>query len=626
MRRVALLLTALALWASAEDLASTLKEVATYEYGGDSAAVRRLEEAAHKAAGTPHAAALEQQVLKAFSSVRTDAGTAVFARALSLIGSEASVPTLAPMLMRPATAEMARYALERIPGSASVKAVRMALPNVPSESKPGVIATLGRRNDSGAVAALKPLLNSSDSALATAAASALGMIRTPAARDALVAARPTDAVAFALLEQGQNSAGADAARIYKKLWTPRQPEAIRIAALLGLARVEPKLTTPTLISALQSESPAIQAMAIGQLAVLDRAELAKRFTELPSRAQVQAVSALINAGKADVVPVLEEALTSKDESVRVASLQGLARLGSAKHIEALANRAASSTGDEQTVARAALGGIRGKDADAAVLSALKTAGPKVKVELIRAVGERAVTTAPAILIEYATDSDRKVRSESIRALRDTAGEEQVRPLLELLLKTEDENERAELERTVAAAIRRSNGASVGELTRAYQSTRDTELQSALLAVMATVGNSASLPAIREAVKSNDADLQRAGINALAAWPSPEPADDLLTIARDASAPGLQVLAIRGYIKVVQIPSTRPPAQTARMLGAALPLAKRPAEKKAVIAAAQRVVAPESLEVVKAAAADPAVAAEAQAAITALERGLLYRKK
>jgi hypothetical protein len=62
-----------------------------------------------------------------------------------------------------------------------------------------------------------------------------------------------------------------------------------------------------------------------------------------------------------------------------------------------------------------------------------------------------------------------------------------------------------------------------------------------------------------------------------------------------------------------------------LLAAALAAAKRSEEKKIVIAAAQRVVTPESLQLVKSVAADPAVSAEAQNAITALERALSYRR-
>ena len=112
--------------------------------------------------------------------------------------------------------------------------------------------------------------------------------------------------------------------------------------------------------------------------------------------------------------------------------------------------------------------------------------------------------------------------------------------------------------------------------------------------MAAVGNSDALPVVRQALKSTDADVQRAAINALASWPSADPADDLLTIAQTSTNPSQQVLALRGYVKLVQIPSNRPPAETSKLLVRAMAAAKRPDEKKLVIAAAQRVITPESL--------------------------------
>jgi HEAT repeat protein len=616
---------ALAAAAYAADISATLEQVATYEYGKEPASVRQLEFIVTKAGGTPEAASLEKQIVGAFASTKTLAGKDALCRALAVIGTSTSVPTLAPMLTDAETAEMARYALEQIPGTAASEALRAALPKAPTASKPGIVVSLGRRKDTASVAAIKPLLASPEALLANAAASALGQIGDAASRDALVAAKPSQAVTDALLVIAQKAPSTSAATIYKRLYATENPEAVRMAALRGLARANPKEAIPVLTAALKSDSQSLQGIAIRELATVEGAGLSKRMSDLPPKAQVRALAALIDSGKPDVLPVLEQSLTHSDESVRVAALHGIAKLGSAKQIAALASRAASTTGDEQAAARSALGSLRGKDADAAVLSAIDAADPKVKVELIRAAGERGIPTAPETLLKSATDTNRPVRAESIRALRETAGTAHVPALVALLVKTEDENDRMEYERTVAAAIRRSKEAPVVELTKAYQAAADPDLQTSLLSVMAAVGNNESLPIIREALKSKEVDVQRAAINALSSWPSPDPMNDLLTLAQTATSPSQQVLALRGYVKLVQIPTNRPPAETAKMLAAALGAAKRPDEKKVVIAAAQRVMAPESLELVKSVASDPAVAAEAKNAITALERGLSYRR-
>lgn len=626
MKRV-LILGAIAVASmAAADLAPILKQVESYEYGQNPAAVRGLEQAALQSAGTPDAAAIEKQVIAAFPGAKTEAARDVLFKALAIVGSNAAVPLLASKLTDPKTVEMARYALEQIPGDASTAALRAALPKVPATAQAGIAVSLGKRKDTAAPGILKPLLASTDPATANAVATALRHIGTAEARQALLAAKPTNAVSDALLEIAER-APAGSAAIYRHLYSKANTEAVQIAALHGLSRTDPQAATPLLLAALKSDSTRLQATAIRELAAIEGADLAKRIPASSPRVQVQIIAALVDSASVGgpLAPILEQQLASSNESVRIAALNGIARFGSAKQIPLLASRAASSSGDEQAAARAALGMVRGKNADAAILSAIATADPKVKIELIRATGERGIASASPVLLRTATDVDSKIRTESIRALRETAGPAEVPSLVGLLVKSEDETDREEFERTVAAAIRRSKDAPIEELVRAYQSSTDPDVQSSILGVLAAVGNNSALPLLRNALRASDADVQRAALNALAAWPTPEPMSDLLTIAQTSGNLSRQVLALRAYVRLAQIPSNRPPAETAQLLAAAMAAAKRPEEKKIVIAAAQRVVAPESLELVKGALHDPGVSAEAKAAVTALERGLMYRR-
>jgi hypothetical protein len=62
-----------------------------------------------------------------------------------------------------------------------------------------------------------------------------------------------------------------------------------------------------------------------------------------------------------------------------------------------------------------------------------------------------------------------------------------------------------------------------------------------------------------------------------------------------------------------------------MLKAAMAAATHPDEKRAVLAVAQRLVCPESLELARLAIEDPMVTAEARLAVTTLERALSFVK-
>jgi HEAT repeat protein len=163
-------------------------------------------------------------------------------RKLRIIGTAASVPTLATLLPQKEHSHMARYALELMPAPEAGKALRDALPNVSAELQVGVISSLGDRGDAESVGPLSALLSAADTAVARAAAFALGAIRTAAASQALAKAKPsaevksaaTDAslsCAEAMLADGKKT---EALMIYKGLSGEDQPKHVRLAATRGM--------------------------------------------------------------------------------------------------------------------------------------------------------------------------------------------------------------------------------------------------------------------------------------------------------------------------------------------------------------------------------------------------------
>jgi len=106
-----------------------------------------------------------------------------------MIGTAASVPSLAALLGDADNSHMARFALERIPAAEAAQALRDALSTVPASLQIGMIESLGGRGDAASVPALARLLTG-DAKLATAAATALGHIHTPEALAALSSADP----------------------------------------------------------------------------------------------------------------------------------------------------------------------------------------------------------------------------------------------------------------------------------------------------------------------------------------------------------------------------------------------------------------------------------------------------
>jgi len=172
------------------------------------------------------------------------AGKQFVCRELSIIGTEQSVPVLAKMLTGEETSDMARYALERIPGTAVNDALRRVLRQAKGKPKVGIINSLGQRRDTRAVRALSRLVGNRDQTVAAAAAAALGQIADSRATEALAAAKDKVSGKLQMLVLDSYLRCADqlvaegdkakALAIYKELQKEGMPKPIRTAALRGI--------------------------------------------------------------------------------------------------------------------------------------------------------------------------------------------------------------------------------------------------------------------------------------------------------------------------------------------------------------------------------------------------------
>jgi len=215
----------------------------TFDWGQDTKVLAAIDQAVISTRGDDaQRQALEDRLAATLKAdVPLDAKQFV-CRKLMVIGTSASVSTLAELLTDEKLAHMARYALERIPAPEAAAALRDALPKLAGALKVGVISSLGTRKDAASVPALGELAGDGDPLVARAAAFALGVIRTPEAARALSQAPAADEVksavtdaslacAESLLAAGKNL---DALAIYKGLVAGDPPKHVKLAATRGM--------------------------------------------------------------------------------------------------------------------------------------------------------------------------------------------------------------------------------------------------------------------------------------------------------------------------------------------------------------------------------------------------------
>lgn len=158
--------------------AEALAAMQAWEFGDTRETLTVVEDIVRDAANGPDSGAALAATLAGLLSdpATTHDARQFICRQLAIIGTEAEVPALAPLLLDPATSDMARYALEPIPGAAVDAALLAALPQTQGAAKIGIITSLGARRTGEARTALTPLAADPDPAVAAAATAALAQL------------------------------------------------------------------------------------------------------------------------------------------------------------------------------------------------------------------------------------------------------------------------------------------------------------------------------------------------------------------------------------------------------------------------------------------------------------------
>jgi HEAT repeat protein/type 1 glutamine amidotransferase/sugar phosphate isomerase/epimerase len=617
-----------------------LAKLATYDYGDDPAPATELDELVSASQATPAVGqAVEARLLEFLQSNATLAGKNAVLREIRLIGSSASVPVLAPMLAREESAEMARYALAAIPGPAADQALRAGLGRAPNDRvRIGIVSSLGERRDEKAVPALAALLSSSNPEIGSAAAAALANIADRPALSALAAAasnagravRELMAEAYVTCADQLAARGdtAAAVNVYRKMMAPGEPARIRTRALAGLAAAERRKAVPVLAAEIQSGDSERQAVAIGLLNGIAGPDITRMlvawFPKLPASGQVHLLTALAHRGDVSARPVITAALASSTPEVRAAALTALGRLGDASSVRTLAEAAAAGKEPEQSAARRSLSMLRGADIDRAIITGIASGAGGVKAELILAAGERGAAGAADALTRAALDSGPEVRRAALRALRTVGGPTQIPALLDLLLKASTAPERRDATQTLATVLKRAQPAPVNAIISAYHAAPARPSRLSLIEVLGQTSNDEALPLLRAGVRDPDPEIARAAILALSDWDNPAPLADLLDFVKSGPPPpaaNLQVLAVRGVLKLMVLDSRRPASENGRLLAEIMALASQTPEKLTVLSLLPYFPCKESLEAAQAALRDPAIAGEAKVALAQVNEAL-----
>ncbi|MCP4455826.1 MAG: hypothetical protein GY809_30575, partial [Planctomycetes bacterium] len=620
-----------------ESLSADYSAIESYDFGTSREALAKIE-AEIRSMPTNMYPKIEAQLIKALNDSDSSIGAKQFCcRMLRRIGSAQSVPSLAKLLADQELSHMARFALQLMPTPEAGAALRQAVTELDGDLRTGVIGTLGLRGDHRAVAELTPLVSANDRQTAQAAIKALGRIGGQRSSRALQAAKVLralkterdDALLMCADSLVANDKAKQAMKIYQSLSQPAYSTWTRIAAYQGLIKADPEQAGTIILGLLKHNNLHLQRAAGKFLAQTPgkamTQSLAGQLASLEPEAQVLLLSALETRQDKTAARFVLDAASGDNAEVRMAAIKTLGVLGGNEHVVFLA-RTSMEKNAHGKAAQDSLKRMTGPGiTEALIKQALSNAPVTLRVSVIDVLVARRELNAARALCQVAKDPNVQVRRGAYKGLGTLAGAKEVPDMVSLLLAADSASDRLALERALVATVGRAGTMDATPVLKGFNQANN-DAKGNLLAVLPVLGTDDALAAVGPLLKSENVTLRKNAIRALSKWPNGKPLDTLLDIAENESDPVQQVLALRGYIQLLSVPTNRSAVKTIACLTEALTAAKRADEKQLILAALVKYPCKEALTLATRLKEDSNLSREADMAITKIKQLLLNLNK
>ncbi|NLF16095.1 MAG: DUF1080 domain-containing protein [Lentisphaerae bacterium] len=511
---------------------------------------------------------------------------------LQLVGRDEAVPALAARLSDARLGDPAVRALCQIGTPAARAALRQALAGAPPGVALPLVHALGSLRDVEAIPAIVAHLGAADPSIRQAALLASADCGAAAASEAILAAAssadPTERRlgirAAVLLAQRLHAAGRPAEALALQKALAGLPEGALPALSLRVDLLGVGALDDLIAAAAGADVPRREmALRLGQ-ALPGQAVTAAWCAALPRMEPPAARAALVAMlGRRQdraALPVLRQMLADADAGVRAAAMKAFVHGAPDVAMTPLVDIVATGSAEDVAAGRALLTWAGGAELPSAAAAALGKATPAGKAALLELLASRqASEQAPAVLALLG-DGEASVRLAVLKTLETLGSADEVPAVLEFTLATQAAAERRAAQRALTAICRRQPAAAAPVV--AALKAASGEARVGLLGLAATLGGAEALAVVVADTASPDEAVRLAAVKALGEWPDDAAAAPLIGLARGTADPRTRVLALRGYVRAVTLPTRRPAAETAALLGQAWALAATADERRLVL--------------------------------------------
>ena len=579
--------------AHAITLDEAIEKLETHKFGRNQEALDFLRETAVTSYSDPAVRKkLNEGLVRILDSNAAYDAKQFVCRQLALTATEEHIPVLARQLGDEKMTHMALYVLTHIDSPGVDKALLSALKTTNGNVRLGITNMLGNRRCTDAVKPLGELMISGGEETSIAAIRALGRIGTESAHFqfmhyAVIYDPPkklshaeTMAFAHANLDFGDrflaDGKAEQAKQRYRFAFDEHNPAHVRAAGLKGLVTIMGERAGPFVAQALRSDDKQLYGMAATIVRTVPQKKTVEAIVaELPrfkTNVQVLLINALAARSDGAGVDIVKTACRNRDAHVKQAALSALGKIGDESCIPLLIEHAALDS----------LTSLPGENVNSALVTRLGDGDSTEQVVICRALLARdAIEAAPA-LVDAAKAGDPSVRAEAVKALHGLAGRREMPALVDLIFVVEPA-EADQIGKAIAAVARRNSiqRECAEDIMSKYDRAGNADQQVALLMTLGALGDEQALPKLREALQDDNNQVRYAAIKALSTWPDAAPAGDLLDIAKSAEDQIHRVLALRGFIDLIDA-AALPSDQKLAYYSQAMQAADQDAEKRKVL--------------------------------------------
>jgi len=399
------------------------------------------------------------------------------------------------------------------------------------------------------------------------------------------------------------------------------------AVLRAFARAKGEEAVAPLLDTLREGDPAVRASRIDILA------------SIPGEAATAGIAArLEGAGRDDRLALLEVLARRRDpvrvaevsrclddgsDGVRGAAAKALEAIGTAEAAAALAAHLARDDDRDGDPVKVALGRMPAGVTREALASARASTHPRIRAVSLEILAAHPGETELDGVIDSLGDPDAGVRTTAAGVLEVVASPSDVPRLLRAMTAAGEDAIRGALARAAAAGCLRSrNEASRARpLVEAWNATSSDEIRGALLGAFGVVGGAEALAVVSDALQGESEAMREAARAALLEWPDADAAPVLLEIARTTEDLKGHVVAMRGAARAAGLARESRAREAVTWLSEGMEIARRDEERKLMLAAVGRLKSRAALVVAARALDDPALRAEAEAAVLGIAETL-----